>query len=181
MAHSIAVDENLELRLLQEEDADELFAVAEKNRAELERWVPSWAHATTSLDACRSVIRHSLQRHAVGSGRVLGIRSDHHLVGLLGLSVTAPWEGEIGYWLGVEHRGRGIATRCVQAFTDYVFDSQRLSVLRIVCDPQNLPACAIPERLGFELQSAVSDSPDESSLPRTYVMTPERWTCRGFR
>ena len=180
MPNPIAAGDGSELRLLDEGTVEELFTLAEKNRAELERWLPSWADATTSRDECRSVIRHSLQRHAVGSGHVFGIRSECGLVGVVGLSITAPWEGEIGYWLDFEHRDRGMATRSVHAVTEYAFDAQRLSIVRIVCEPENVRACAIPERLGFEVQ-ATTASQGKSTSPRRYAMTADRWVRRGVR
>ena len=149
---SLAPDDEIELRLLQEEDAPELFALAERNRPELDRWLPSWSEGTRSVGECRSLARHALQRHAVSGTHVCGIRHGSALSGAVGLVAEAPWQAEIGYWLGWDYRGRGIMTRSVLALLEYTLEIQQAFSVHIRCDARNVKAAAIPERLGFNLQ-----------------------------
>ena len=55
---------------------------------------------------------------------------------------------EIGYWLFLEGRGRGIATRVVRALAEHAF---RVGVLRVeaVVRPENEPSIRVLERAGF--------------------------------
>jgi len=56
---------------------------------------------------------------------------------------------EVGYWLFVEARGRGIATRIVAAMVDYAFST---GICRVEAHvrPENRPSERVLERLGFE-------------------------------
>lgn len=57
--------------------------------------------------------------------------------------------GEIGYSLLKEHRGKGYATEAVRALVDVAFARARVSLLRAYCLPENERSRALLERLGF--------------------------------
>ncbi len=56
---------------------------------------------------------------------------------------------EVGYWLYVESRGRGVATRSVRAIADHAFAN---GICRVEAHVrlENLASAAVLERLGFE-------------------------------
>ena len=60
------IDDDTELRLLEERHADELFALVDRNRAYLREWLP-WLDATTTVDDERAFVRTSLERFAAGT------------------------------------------------------------------------------------------------------------------
>lgn len=57
--------------------------------------------------------------------------------------------GEIGYSLLAEHRGRGFATEAVQALVDAAFSHGKLHRLRAYCLPENRASRALLRRVGF--------------------------------
>ena len=56
---------------------------------------------------------------------------------------------EVGYWLFVEARGRGVATRCVRAFAEHAFAN---GICRVEAHVrlENVASARVLERLGFE-------------------------------
>ena len=56
---------------------------------------------------------------------------------------------EIGYWLFVEARGRGVATRIVAAMVEYAF-ANGIARVEAHVRPENRPSEQVLERLGFE-------------------------------
>jgi RimJ/RimL family protein N-acetyltransferase len=55
---------------------------------------------------------------------------------------------EVGYWLFVEARGRGIASRCVRAIAEHAFAN---GICRVEAHVrlENVPSARVLERLGF--------------------------------
>jgi len=75
-------------------------------------------------------------------GSILGGTNFHHFDPLRDVV-------EVGYWLFVEARGRGVATRIVAAMVDYAFAN---GICRVEAHvrPGNRPSERVLERLGFE-------------------------------
>jgi RimJ/RimL family protein N-acetyltransferase len=63
--------------------------------------------------------------------------------------------GEIGYWVHVDHAGRGLGTEAAAAVTRIGFEIDKLRRLEIHCDPTNAPSAAIPRKLGYAHQVTV--------------------------
>jgi RimJ/RimL family protein N-acetyltransferase len=60
---------------------------------------------------------------------------------------------EIGYWLRADMTGRGLITEGVRAVLDVAAGLSKVSRVEIRCDERNLPSAAVPQRLGFVLES----------------------------
>ena len=75
-------------------------------------------------------------------GRLAGV------VGHLGID-RENLSTELGYWLGEEFEGRGLATAACRALVDHAFGELGLNRVSIACATENKKSCAIPERLGF--------------------------------
>jgi RimJ/RimL family protein N-acetyltransferase len=65
---------------------------------------------------------------------------------------------EIGYWLGAEYLGRGIATEAVTLVTDWAFDAHGL--LRVFAQPfaENLASRKVLEKAAYELEGTMRRS-----------------------
>ncbi|MHC4803710.1 MAG: GNAT family N-acetyltransferase, partial [Planctomycetota bacterium] len=63
--------------------------------------------------------------------------------------------GEIGYWVHVDHTGRGLGTEAAAALTRIGFEIEKLRRAEIHCDPVNGPSAAIPRKLGYAHQVTV--------------------------
>jgi ribosomal-protein-serine acetyltransferase len=88
LSHTFA--EGAELRLLEPQDADDLFNLIEQNRPYLRRWLPAW-DVQNSLEDCRTSIKASLERLAANGGSTLGIWWQGHLAGVIGAG-NIEWE-----------------------------------------------------------------------------------------
>jgi ribosomal-protein-serine acetyltransferase len=109
------IDDDLELRMLEERHAQELFEVIDRDREDLRTWLP-WVDGSRSADDITAFIRSAGQELAAGRGLTCGIWHHGRLVGTIGLRVDpAHHSGEIGYWLAREARGQGIMTRATRA------------------------------------------------------------------
>lgn len=71
-------------------------------------------------------------------------------IGMAGLEHGAASEPELGYWLGVEHWGKGFATEAARAVIDYAFEDA--SVTRIVAGARviNVASRNVLEKCGFQ-------------------------------
>lgn len=59
---------------------------------------------------------------------------------------------EIGYWVHVDHVGRGLATAAASALTDAAFGIEGIERVRIQCEDTNVRSARVPEKLGYAFQ-----------------------------
>lgn len=117
----------------------------------------TFPHPYTQADA-RSWIRLA---GTTGLNRVFAIDVDGFAVGAIGVR---PGEdvnrltAEIGYWLGEEYWGRGIATEAVEAVTRYAFDT--LGMARVYADvfEWNAASMRVLEKAGFSREGVLRAS-----------------------
>lgn len=140
----------LELRLLEERHAEEVFRATERNREQLREWLP-WVDRTHSVEEPRQFILKSLEQYANREALSAGIFAYGELAGTIGLhKVDMLNHGtSIGYWLGGAYQGRGLMTRACRAMVSHAFAEYALHRIEIRCAPGNVKSCAIPQRLGF--------------------------------
>ena len=152
----LSVDADTRLELLEEHHAEELFAVVDRNRAHLRRWLP-WLDQNTSPEHTRAFIRASLQQLAARNGLSCAIRHRGAIAGVLGLHAI-DWPNRktsLGYWLDEAHQGMGLVTKACSVLLDHVFGEMGLNCVEIGCAPENARSCAIPERLGFRREGVL--------------------------
>ena len=139
----------LELRALEETDADELYALIEANRERLVRWMV-WAEGHTPQRTLE-FIRGAQRQLADGDGFQAAIVREGAIVGVAGFH-GIDWVNRattIGYWLGAGEEGRGTMTQAVRALVDHAFAQWRLNRVEIRIDVENRRSRAVAERLGF--------------------------------
>lgn len=154
----LPVAADVELSLLNEEDATPLFALIERNRAYLREWLP-WVDYETSVEDSRRFARRSVQRYLDNEGCDMGIRYQSQLAGVISFH-TVNWPNrqvEIGYWLGADFQGHGIMTGACRAMLEYAFRKLQLNRVTILCASGNLRSRAIPERLGFTREGVIRE------------------------
>jgi ribosomal-protein-serine acetyltransferase len=139
------------LRAFEESDADELFALTDRDRAHLEPWLP-WVAFTTSPADSLEFIRITRRQLDTDEGMQLAlVDADGVLAGVAGFH-RFDWPNRattIGYWLGADHLGRGLMTAAVRALVDHAFGERGLHRIEISAAVENARSRAIPERLGF--------------------------------
>ncbi len=153
---SAQVDEGLELRLLELRHAKALFNLVDKNREHLSAWFHDM-EKTETVEDTKKDIREALEQFAKGDSFQLGVWFSGELVGAIGAQhISSVFRfAEIGYWLGVDFEGRGIATKVCRYLCAYLFEERDLNRIEIRCSEKNTKSKAIPERLGFTLEGTL--------------------------
>jgi ribosomal-protein-alanine N-acetyltransferase len=84
------------------------------------------------------------------------IATPEELIGGIGVGLgqgERRLSGEVGYWLGEPFWGKGIVTRAVMAFTDYVFETYDL--VRVYADvfSNNTASARVLEKAGYRREA----------------------------
>ena len=158
MRHDLPGDGRL--RPLEEADADELYALTDRNRAHLERWLP-WVPMTRASTDTLQFIRLTRRQIEDDEGMQLALLDDDGaIVGMVGFH-RFDWANRatsIGYWLAADRQGRGLMTEAVRALVDYAFQARGLHRIEISAAVDNARSRAIPERLGFRAEGVRRDA-----------------------
>jgi ribosomal-protein-serine acetyltransferase len=147
------------LRLPEETDAEELFALVDRNRAHLEPWLP-WVPSTRSPDDTLLFVRLVRRQVAENNGLQTVIVLDGAIVGVVGFH-RVDWMNRatsIGYWLAADRQGRGTMTEAVRALVDYAFGTLDLHRIEISAAVGNARSRAVIERLGFREEGVRRDA-----------------------
>ena len=111
-----------------------------------------------------------------GGDLVVGIFMDGEVVGGSGLHRRrGPGVLEIGYWVHVDHVGKGIATETSAMLTTAAFTVPGIERVEIHHDKANVASAGIPRRLGFTLAEETIDavtSPGEVGIDCEWRITP---------
>lgn len=78
------------------------------------------------------------------------IEFDHQPIGMVGIDWRIPAAPELGYWLGVDHWGRGFATEAARALIDYAFEEFEIEHLVSGARVANPASRNILEKCGFQ-------------------------------
>jgi ribosomal-protein-serine acetyltransferase len=146
------------LRLLEESDAHELFALIDTDRDYLSRWLP-WAPGQ-DREGTLEFIRRTRRQLADSTGLTVAIVCDGAVAGTLGLE-PIDWthrSTSVGYWLAERHQGRGIMTRAVRAALDHAVSVWKLNRIEIRAAAENVRSRAIPQRLGFREEGVLREA-----------------------
>jgi len=145
----IQVDEETQLRLLEERHVEAYFALIARNKAHLRAWVDVEAYEG-SLETLRAYLKQRLLQFINGEGYHLGIWYQDTLVGVLDYRVNQRnRKVELGYWIDAAMEGKGIVTRACRTMVRHAFEEQRAQKVEISCAVENTRSRAVPERLDF--------------------------------
>ncbi len=146
----IRIDDDSELRIYEEEHAEAVFAVVDRNREYQREWLP-WVDSTVSVEDMREFIRRGLVQQANNDGFQAGIWYQGRFAGGIGFHYIDRLDRktEIGYWLDASLQGKGLMTRACKVMISYAFHEYGLNRVEIHCASGNARSRAIPERLGF--------------------------------
>ncbi|ASK61816.1 RimJ/RimL family protein N-acetyltransferase [Virgibacillus phasianinus] len=144
------IDEDLTLKLMQIDDAEELFNLTDASRSYLREWLP-WVDTTTTIDDSRGFIEHTMQGFQDKKSMTVAVHYKGKMVGTASFN-SLDWSNKvayIGYWLGQDYQGNGIITRVVRYLTDYAFTELAFNRVDIRAAFENKKSRSIPKRLGF--------------------------------
>lgn len=144
------VDEQIQLKLINQKDADEIFALIDSNRAYFREWL-GWLDGTKEVADTYKFISLNLHKYADGAGIDTAIVYEGEIVGKVTIHQidTSTKTAHIGYMLGEQFTGKGIMTKAVQAMMRIAFEELGMNKIEIQAAVGNAKSRAIPERLGF--------------------------------
>jgi RimJ/RimL family protein N-acetyltransferase len=173
--------ERLVLRRFDDEDAADLLAMVAH---------PSVARTTPEIEASAEGVRRyvemqrGLQPFEQGKCFDLALerKGDGQVIGLVSLVCREHRQAEIGWALGVEHRGQGFATEAARALLDYGFARLGLHRIQASTSSRNPGSLGVMERLGMRLEARLrevelQDGAWEDEL--AYAILSREWMGRG--
>jgi RimJ/RimL family protein N-acetyltransferase len=83
-------------------------------------------------------------------GTVFLIENNFSPIGMVGIDWRQPDAPELGYWLGVEHWGRGFGTEAARAVIDFTFEEFDAEHLMACARVSNPSSRNILEKCGFQ-------------------------------
>lgn len=153
---NLAIREDAYMRILDAHEAAVLFALTNKNRTYLKRWLP-WLDRTTAPDDSLRFVEGCRDRYANREALEAGLFSANKLVGMIGFN-TIDWtarRSEIGYWIDAEYQGRGLVTQGCSTLIAHGFNALDLNRIEIRCATGNDRSRAIAERMGFVCEGII--------------------------
>lgn len=176
---SYMIEQQLELRLLKQEDAQEVFELIENNRTYLREWLGWLDYSTELKDALKNIHQNRLL-FATEAGLDLAIIYNGAIVGKVGLNSInkTTKSAEIGYMLGEEFNGKGIMTKATKALVQIAFQEYKLNKIEIRVATENVKSRAIPQRLGFTEEGTLRSAEwlyDHFVDHVVYGMLKEEW------
>ncbi len=179
---SQVVEKGIELGLLEERHAGELFRLVDLNRSHLSQWLP-WLEQHQGIEDALVFIRTALEQFSENNGFHAGIWVEGRLAGAIGVH-RIDWANRltsVGYWLDESLSGRGIMTKCCKAVLGSLFQEFELNRVEIRCATGNTKSCAIPERLGFTREGVIREGQWVEGRPLdlvVYSMLRREWKER---
>lgn len=151
MSYELILDATLKLRSWRRDDAAAL--VKHANDPQVAYYTSHrFPHPYTELDA-QKFLR---ARRKAASGISLAIEVDGEAAGGIAVSMgegTESHSGELGYWLGRQHWGRGLMSRVVAYFVPWAMAERQIVRLEAQVVVENRASCALLERIGFECEA----------------------------
>jgi ribosomal-protein-serine acetyltransferase len=177
------IEDELELRAVDERHAEELTALVRRDLAHLKPWMP-WATERYSVEDAREFIRRQIRQYAEDQGFASLIFFRGRVAGSIGYN-QIDWSNrktDVGYWLGAEFIGQGLMTKSCRALVEHAFRELRLNRVEIYCAVENRRSRRIPERLGFKEEGTHRQAEwvhDHFKDLVSYAMLAREWRLRG--
>jgi RimJ/RimL family protein N-acetyltransferase len=163
VAPEVLVDGETHLRRFTVDDAATIATAVRESLDHLARWMP-WANdSSAQVPFQRQRLVDTVRGYddPRGSWEYAICDAAGTMIGSCGIAVRVDGRREIGYWMHVDHAGRGHATRAARLLTDVWREQRDEPRIEIRCDEANGASAAIPKKLGYVLE-AVIDGPREA-------------------
>ncbi|CAD2073454.1 ribosomal-protein-serine acetyltransferase [Jeotgalicoccus coquinae] len=155
---TIKIDDTLELKQVQTNEYQALYALVDNNRTQLREWLP-WVDYMTAPGQYVPIIKDWIEMNDALESLTLGVYSNGELAGMCGFNriVGMSRRAEVGYWLAEEYTGTGMMSKAVTGLINYGFDELGLHRIEIIAGVENKKSRKIPERLKFTEEAVMKD------------------------
>ncbi|MFO2462296.1 GNAT family N-acetyltransferase [Pseudomonas sp. 15FMM2] len=143
---------NLTLTPPQWEDVNELLTFELANRAFFESWINARPDTYYSIDGVTRAIESALQDANEDRGYQYLVRENGVLVGRINFSPVRRryyHSASLGYRMGAEYTGRGLARQAVALGLEKAFGEHALKRVEATVRPQNQGSLRVLQRSGF--------------------------------
>jgi ribosomal-protein-serine acetyltransferase len=149
----IRIDDDTELRLYREEDAEEFLALINDNRGHLGTFM-HWVDAVNRIEDELAFLSARVKEYQTGRGMSFAVVQGGHIVGAIGTVMMDRVNEvvELGYFVAEEHQGKGLMTLAVGAFIDHLFREEGMNRVCARIMPENEKSRALVERLGLTIE-----------------------------
>ena len=160
------------LRSYEPADFSGLFSAVNDSRRHLSPWL-SWVSKTTRPEHSLQFIQRSQDQMRDQEALALGIFYNDVVIGGIGMH---DWDQEtrkaqIGYWITMEHEGKGIIVKSLAPFISMLFEQIGLNKIEIHYVPANKRSAKVAERLGFMREGVIRQSCMRNGVPEDIVIT----------
>ena len=158
---AVPAGNDLELRLLDEDDAVALHRAIDESRDHLAPFIPFATTDPSDLDFRRSWIRQCRAAFFAGQLFQYGIVRAGEVIGGCSIRPLDDRTASIGFWVHVAHVRQGVASAVAAALTHAAFGAG-CDTVRIRHDRANTASGSIAARLGYR---CVGDEPHSIDAP----------------
>ena len=153
---TIDLSETVRLELIALHHADEIYEISIANREHLRTWL-TWVDNMKSVTFIKNFIEGALKQYKEKTQYCYVIIENEKIIGRISVHNIDKQHkiGEFGYWLIKSAEGKGIITLACRELLSVSKEHFGLKKMEIKCGTENLKSQAIPERLGFVLDSII--------------------------
>ena len=152
----IEIDDNLYVRSIEENDAEESYQLIINNKEYLSEWF-GWVKNTKSVDTSLKYIKEIVEERNRDEGDDFIIIMNEKMIGRIGYWFKNDFTVNMGYWLAEDKQGNGYVTRCCKAIIEHLFTISSLHRLEIKVADENIKSRALIERLGLNFEGIMKD------------------------
>lgn len=140
------------------------------SRAFLKPWEPAWSTDDLTRSAFKRRVRRVQREAAEQTGFAFLIFRQDNEVLLGGITLSNIRRGvaqscSLGYWMSVQHAGKGYMRRAVDLVLEFAFGELRLHRVEAACIPGNDRSLGLLEKAGFVREG----------YARRYLLIDGRW------
>lgn len=150
------------LRMRPWQDSDISILVAAHRDTAMRRWL---VHTIDDEDEARSWLADQYTGWADDRYLSWAVEEEGSVVGYFVIKAANPPETlatGVGYWTVAEARGKGIASRCVEAATEWLFGGQDImpaDEIELLHTVGNEGSCRVAQKCGYVLDSVLAPMP----------------------
>jgi RimJ/RimL family protein N-acetyltransferase len=166
----------LSIRPMMPGDGKQVFEAIDESREMLSKW-HEWVAGVKTWEDSECTAREFYANFILRKSMSCVIFRGEKLIGVCGYNDEPNWAtpaAAIGYWCRVSEQSKGYMREATAALTLYAFQQIGFKRLAIACEDENVKSAAIPEALGFTLETKAKGlipkpGSAELSLCRRYV------------
>lgn len=176
---TLSVNDDIQLALVQPSFAAQYYSLVSTQKSDLGEWL-SWPLHAHSEKFFADFILHALHDYADGKSMTCAIIYRGEIVGNVSFNTinVSLKKVQIGYWLAVNYRGKGIMSTVVGKMMEFAFNQLAMQKVEIFAATENIPSRAVCERLNMHLEGVITQAENLNGRivdHAMYGLSKEKW------